>query len=71
VRKWKFYGLKYNNLSLGHMLSDMFHTNRLHTELDYGAFHLSNMEIGLTAGVTGQQRVLAPPWHLIPPLIYS
>jgi hypothetical protein len=29
------------------------------------------VEIGLTAGVTGQQGMLTPPWHLIPPLIYS
>jgi hypothetical protein len=29
------------------------------------------VEIGLTAGVTGQQGTLTPPWHLIPPLIYS
>jgi hypothetical protein len=31
----------------------------------------SNVEIGLTAGVTGQQGMLTPPWHLTPPLIYS
>jgi hypothetical protein len=24
-----------------------------------------------TAGVTGQQGMLTPPWHLVPPLIYS
>jgi hypothetical protein len=42
-----------------------------HTDLDYGWYRLSNVEIGLTAGVTGQQRMLTPPWHLIPPLIYS
>jgi hypothetical protein len=29
------------------------------------------MKIGLTAGVTGQQGMLTPPWHLIPSLIYS
>jgi hypothetical protein len=51
----KFYG-RYNdlicpyNLSLGHMLSDMFHTNRL-AVLDYGSYRLPNLEIGLT-GVT-------------------
>jgi hypothetical protein len=39
-----------------------------HTDLDYV---LSNVEIGLTAGVTGQQRMITPPWHLIPSLIYS
>jgi hypothetical protein len=42
-----------------------------HTDLDYGWYRLSNVEIGLTAGVTGQQGMLTPPWHLIPPLIYS
>jgi hypothetical protein len=34
----------------------------------YGRY---NVEIGLTAGVTGQQGMLTPPWHLIPSLIYS
>jgi hypothetical protein len=42
-----------------------------HTDLNYGSYRLSNVEIGLTAGVTGQQGMLTPPWHLIPPLIYS
>jgi hypothetical protein len=42
-----------------------------HTDLDYGSYRLSNAEIGLTAGVTGQQGMLPLPWHLIPPLIYS
>jgi hypothetical protein len=42
-----------------------------HTDLDYGSYRFSNVEIGLTAGVTGQQEMLTPPWHLIPPLIYS
>jgi hypothetical protein len=37
-----------------------------HTDLDYGSYRLSNVEIRLTAGVTGQQRMLTPPWHLIP-----
>jgi hypothetical protein len=41
------------------------------TDLDYGSYRLFNMEIGLTAGVTGQQEMLTPPWLLIPPLIYS
>jgi hypothetical protein len=30
-----------------------------------------NLEKGHTAGVTGQQGMLTPPWHLIPPLIQS
>jgi hypothetical protein len=38
------------NLSLGHMLSDMFHTNRL-----------LNLEIGFTEDVTGRQGMLTPP----------
>jgi hypothetical protein len=29
-----------------------------HTDLDYGSYRLSNVEIGLTAGVTGQQGCL-------------
>jgi hypothetical protein len=41
-----------------------------HTDLDYGSYRLSNVEIGLTAGVTGQQGMLTPPWHLIPPLVF-
>jgi hypothetical protein len=41
------------------------------TDLDYGLYRLSNVEIGLTAGATGQQGMLTRPWHLIPPLIYS
>jgi hypothetical protein len=39
--------------------------------IDYGSYRLSNLEIRLTAGVTCQQAMLTPPWHLIPPLIYS
>jgi hypothetical protein len=42
-----------------------------HTGLDYGSCRLPGLEMGLTAGVTGRQGMLAPPWHLIPPLIYS
>ena len=40
------------------------------TDLDYGSYRLSNAEIGLTAGVTGQQGMLNPPRHLIPPPVY-
>ena len=44
----------------------------LHTDIDYGSYRLSNLEIRLTAGVTGQQGIMfTPPWHLIPPLVYS
>jgi hypothetical protein len=38
---------------------------------DYGSYRLPNLEKGLTAGVIDQQGMLTPPWHLIPPLIYS
>jgi hypothetical protein len=38
-----------------------------HTDFDYGLYRLSNLEIGLTVGVTGQQEMLTPLWHLIPP----
>jgi hypothetical protein len=37
----------------------------------YGSYLLPNLEIRLTAGVNGRQGMLTPPWHLIPPLIYS
>jgi hypothetical protein len=60
--------------SLGHMLSDVSHlslSRSLHTDLDNHSYRLSNLEIRLTAGVTGQQGMLIPPWLLIPPLIYS
>jgi hypothetical protein len=66
----KFYG-RYKdlicsyNFSLGHMLSDMFHTN-----LDYGSYHLANLEIGITLGVTSQQGMLIPPWPLVPSLVF-
>jgi hypothetical protein len=73
----KCYG-RYNNLiypcklSLGCMLSDIFHTNVLDTLiLTTGRTVYRTVEIGLTAGVTGQQGMLTPPWHLIPPLICS
>jgi hypothetical protein len=58
------------NLSLGHMLSDTL-SRSWHTDLDYGWYRLLNVEIGLTAGVTGQQGMFTSPWHPIPPLIYS
>jgi hypothetical protein len=40
------------NIPLGQMLSDMFYTNRYY--VDYGPYHLPDLEIGLTAGVTGR-----------------
>jgi hypothetical protein len=40
-----------------------------HTDIDWGLFcywsWLTDFEIGLTAGVAGQQRMLTPPWHLV------
>jgi hypothetical protein len=63
------------NLFLDHMLSWYVSYQSLsrswHTDLDYSSYHLFNVEIRLTAGVTGQQGTPTPPWHLIPPLIYS
>jgi hypothetical protein len=37
----------------------------------YNTRFLQDTQILYTAGVTGQQEMLTPPWHLIPPLIYS
>jgi hypothetical protein len=58
-----------------------WHTNsdrglfRLHgldiPDVDFGYTFLPDTEIGLTAGVTGQQRMLTSPWHLILPLHLS
>jgi hypothetical protein len=39
-----------------------------HINLDYGTYRLSNLEMLPTAGVTGQQGMLTPPWQLILPL---
>jgi hypothetical protein len=41
-----------------------------YTDLDYGSYCLSELELGLTARVTGQQGMFTPPMHLIPPLAY-
>jgi hypothetical protein len=41
-----------------------------HTDLDYDSYRLPNLEIRLTAGVTSRQRMLTPPRHLIPLLVY-
>jgi hypothetical protein len=40
-------------------------------DLDYGSYRLPNLDIGLMVGVTGQQGMLTPSWHLKLPLIYS
>jgi hypothetical protein len=39
------------------------------TDLDYGLNRLPELELGLTADVTGRQGMLTPPKHLIPPLV--
>jgi hypothetical protein len=39
-------------------------------DLDYGSDRLPDLELGLTAGVTGRQVMLTPPRHLIPPLVF-
>ena len=41
-------------------MSDIFHTN----------WHIDDPETWLTAGVTGLQGILTPPWHLIPPPVF-
>jgi hypothetical protein len=52
------------------------------SDFDSGLFRLLNFDtqilttiltfdIGHMAGATGWQEMLTPPWHLIPPLIYS
>jgi hypothetical protein len=35
-----------------------------HIDLDYGSYHLPNLEIGLTADVIGQHGMFTPPRHL-------
>jgi hypothetical protein len=35
-----------------------------------GLLRLPDLEIGFTANVIGQQRMLTPPRHLIPPLVF-
>jgi hypothetical protein len=47
------------NLPLGQMLSDV-----------PGLMCLPELELGLTAGVTGRQGMFTPSSHLIPPLVY-
>jgi hypothetical protein len=39
--------------------------------LNFGWFLFSDIEIGNTNGVTGQQKMLTPPWHLILPSYLS
>jgi hypothetical protein len=35
----------------------------LHTDGGYGLYHLPDLELGFTAGVTGRQGILTPPKH--------
>ena len=39
--------------------------------VEYGLLRLPDKYYGLMAGVTGQQRMLTPPRHLIPPLVFA
>ena len=42
----------------------------LYNNFDYGMLCLPELDYWLTAGVTGQQGMLTPPWQLIPTLVY-
>jgi hypothetical protein len=44
--------------------------SRWYTDLDYGSNRLPELELWLTAGVTGRQGMFTTPMHLIPPLVY-
>jgi hypothetical protein len=45
---------------------DIMHLSRSwDTDLHYGSSRLFELELGLTAGVTGRQGTFSPPWHLI------
>jgi hypothetical protein len=72
----KFYG-RYDNLvcdyklPLTHMLDDLFHTI-CETIIPILALTTGNpVYLFSTAGVTDQQRMLNPPWHLILPSYLS
>jgi hypothetical protein len=41
-----------------------------HTDLDHDLYRITDLEIGLTAVVTGRQGEITPLWHLTPPLVY-
>jgi hypothetical protein len=56
------------SFSLGWVLSDVFRTN--HWPFLVKLVHWSWLVMGFMVGVTGQQGLLAPPVHLIPPLVY-
>ena len=44
--------------------------NCLSIDFDNGLLHIPDLDYWVTADVTGQQGMLTPPRHLIPPLIY-
>jgi hypothetical protein len=48
-------------IEIGLLVLEIFFFQYKHIDLDYGSYRLSNVEIGLTAGVTGQQGMLTPP----------
>ena len=37
---------------------------------DYGLLRLPDLDYWFTAGVTGQQGMLTPPWHVFPHIVY-
>jgi hypothetical protein len=39
-------------------------------EFGYGLLRLPGLDIELTVSVTGRQRILTPPRHLTPPVLY-
>jgi hypothetical protein len=41
-----------------------------HIDFDYRLLRLSDLEIGLKAGETGQHGMIIPPGHLIPSLMF-
>jgi hypothetical protein len=66
----KFYGRNKDvdcqyNISFGHKVFDVFHTN---CDPDYVSYRLPDLEIGFMAGVASRQGMLTYPRHLIPPL---
>lgn len=44
---------------------------RFYTYVDYGLLRSTDFNHWFMVGVTGQQGILTPPRHLIPPLVYS
>ena len=53
--------------------SDMFQDNVksiLYHDFDYGLIRLHDLDNWLMRGVPGQKRMLTPPMHMIPPVVY-